>query len=725
MICSCSSRDESVNLEKTVLLSLLDEVDQLDLPEDADTKITSIEKTAADPNAKLSDLLTAISDLNEIKNSILTQPIIFIDAAAGIKIREALGMSANSTVTVNDILSVKELDLTYTEKDAAAGKQKIHYLTDLKKFPQLRKLILDGNELYSTDGLGDLTNLTYLSLSGCFSSETLKTDISIFTELSALEYLDISYNNIENITALGGLSALTSLDISGVKSADVFAVAGFAGLKNLGFKNLTADGKVFSQLLSLETLDISYSVFTGTPELSSLTSLKILTADGTTAITAEAVRQMTWLKGLSMSDCGLTADDFVAGLTSLSYLDLSGNALTDATPIYALSALTRLNLSGNCLTSFITDRLNSLMTLDLSCNSLTAVYLLGDHTALSKLCLSGNCITSLKADGASDLTELNISQNPISDPSAFVPFSEIKKIIADDTSFETLDLTGCTKLTQLSLRNVQLTSSEGLYGLTALQTFDAYGVPFKDISAFSYMGELRTLNVSLRGVEDVTPLAGLISLETLTASGMNNPDWESFNSMEKLKSVTVSCSYFKYVGIQNLPKLETLTVLECPYLYDTSKISGLPSLRELTIDGANIQKPIIKGLLALERLTLTNCDMEYPDGISDLPSLCYLDLSNNDFEALVFSSLPSLEYLDLSNGRIVTISDLNAAMNYGTLILKDNYVSDLSVLPKLYTAMLKLDISNNRIRNYKPLSGISIEEICADGNKAVYDPSVQ
>ena len=111
---ACTEKDIEIydNLEMTILKDLIEDVSQYELSDTA--KRTLDDVIALYNNEETSDIeiTAAIASLYKVKNEILLQPIIFIDGAAESKVKLALGLPENAIVTVSDILTVKELDLS-------------------------------------------------------------------------------------------------------------------------------------------------------------------------------------------------------------------------------------------------------------------------------------------------------------------------------------------------------------------------------------------------------------------------------------------------------------------------------------------------------------------------------------------------------------------------------------------------------------------------------------
>ena len=78
---SCANTDSNdTNLERTVLLGLLEELEALNISDETKSRINAIASVALNENAKVSEILEATADLNKIKNEFLDEPLIFIDS---------------------------------------------------------------------------------------------------------------------------------------------------------------------------------------------------------------------------------------------------------------------------------------------------------------------------------------------------------------------------------------------------------------------------------------------------------------------------------------------------------------------------------------------------------------------------------------------------------------------------------------------------------------------
>ena len=148
----------------------------------------------------------------------------------------------------------------------------IQSIADIKYFTSLSVLDLTDNNISDISPLAELTNLTLI-----FISYNNISDISPLANLTALTSLLISDNNISDISPLANLTALTSLDISHNDISDISPLAKLTALTylDIGESNVS-DISPLANLTALETLDISLTNVTDISPLAGLTNLKVL-----------------------------------------------------------------------------------------------------------------------------------------------------------------------------------------------------------------------------------------------------------------------------------------------------------------------------------------------------------------------------------------------------------------------------------------------------------------
>ena len=107
LTCSCSNTENNdTNLERTVFIGLLEEVQTLEISEDIKQKINELAAVALNEKASISEILDAISALNGIKSDFLDAPLVFVDSALKSKVCISLGKSEHAVITVKDVLNI-------------------------------------------------------------------------------------------------------------------------------------------------------------------------------------------------------------------------------------------------------------------------------------------------------------------------------------------------------------------------------------------------------------------------------------------------------------------------------------------------------------------------------------------------------------------------------------------------------------------------------------------
>ncbi|GEM_PF-6672246 len=143
----------------------------------------------------------------------------------------------------------------------------------LKLFKNLKHLDLSQNEIFDISALQELTNLTSLDLSKNYIS-----DISALRELKNLKFLlDLSDNFISNIENLRNLENLTNLDVS---KNEVSNVSVLQNLKNLEIlilnENQIVDISVLRELKNLNELYLSNNQIADISALCEMKNIKYL-----------------------------------------------------------------------------------------------------------------------------------------------------------------------------------------------------------------------------------------------------------------------------------------------------------------------------------------------------------------------------------------------------------------------------------------------------------------
>ncbi|MEW6497808.1 MAG: leucine-rich repeat domain-containing protein, partial [Cyanobacteriota bacterium] len=180
-------------------------------------------------------------------------------------------------------------------------------------------LNLSDNEITDLSPLSGLTNLTQLYLTG---NEI--TDLSPLSGLTNLTQLYLNYNQINDLSPLSGLTNLTQMYLDNNQITDLSPFSRLTNLTQMDLdNNQITDLSPLSRLTNLTQLDLNSNQITDLSPLSGLINLTQLTLYN---------NQITDLSPLS-------------GLTNLIELTLSNNQITDLSPLSGLTKLTELKLT--------------------------------------------------------------------------------------------------------------------------------------------------------------------------------------------------------------------------------------------------------------------------------------------------------------------------------------------------------------------------------------------
>lgn len=267
------------------------------------------------------------------------EPITFADPAIEAQVRADLGIAAEDTVYSDDLWTITTFAVpveaeTYTDlarmiylKDLTILQAKEDQLSCLSFLQELESLLITGctpsKEVLTT--IASMEHLKSLTL-----AQGSISDISPLVNAHDLEYLDLSYNSIGDVTAISALPNLKTLYLA---------------------HNALTDLSVLNTLTSLERLNVSYNSLTSIAPISANLALTELRAGNNLIVSLGALNNLPNLKVLDVGHNYLTDITVVGGCTELTELDISNNNLTDITALAPLMKLQFFNCSYNAITA--------------------------------------------------------------------------------------------------------------------------------------------------------------------------------------------------------------------------------------------------------------------------------------------------------------------------------------------------------------------------------------
>ena len=388
-------------------------------------------------------------------------PVSIPDANLRAAIETNLNKAKGATITRSEMLKLTRL---------AARNANISDLTGLEFATNLQTLDLgsawvsgsgrvNSNAISNFSALSSLTNLTRLDLDSSGISN-LSTLVSVISDLTNLQTLELSNNSISDISALSSLTNLTRLNLGG----ELYSW-GTSGVRLRLDSNTISDISPLLSLTNLQSLNLSGNDISDFSPLSSLTNLA----------------------GLELINAKISNLSFLSSLTGLTHLNLAGNTLSDLSPLRNLTSLTSLNLSVTEISDVSSlSALTNLAGLELSYNNIS------DVSSLSAL---------------TNLERLELSYNNISDVSSLSALTNLERLKLSGTGISDLSvLSRLTNLTWLSLSSNSISNIAPLSSLTNLTSLNLWRNSITDLSALSALTNLEDLALFSNSISNIAPL---------------------------------------------------------------------------------------------------------------------------------------------------------------------------------------------------------------------------
>ncbi len=574
----------------------------------------------------------------------------------------------------------------------------------------------------------------FVNLLGIKLDNNLVGDISVLTQLPALQELWLLENPLDSLEPLGKLT----------------------GLVKLGF--------------SSSMRDISF--------IGSLANLEELRVDGCRALPQE-LAQLKKLKVFCSLGGEIADISLLAQLTALEAVDLSWNLVTDLRPLAALP-LTELYLQGNPIEDFtpIKDLYPKLLGRNFAYieriqpENPGAVITFPDPVMERKVRSAlGKPEGDITAGDAAQVTKLVLSNEwmpqipqeaQVRDLTGIGYFISLRELEALFNAISDISpLSGLGELRRLELGGNAVGDISALAGLPHLESLTLFGNGIRDISPLSGLTKLNFLNLGGLPLDDISPLAGLTKMDNLYLGGCGIEDISALAGMTNMYRLEMQDNFITDLaplrGMANLIKLflannpvrdyspvEALypRLQEKDFEYGQVFDVQLPLKPDKPEEAVGIKDAALEGILrettGIFDRPLTRGDLSGIGKIagstdnmwgqvSDITALQHcLNLEGlTVFGSLVsdlapLSGLSKLRVLSVFDSAVEDVSPLGSLKQLTVLELKGNRVSDVSPLQAL-TGLEKLDLSNNRIEDFSPLFSLDRLNVLFIGNNPARD----
>ena len=367
----------------------------------------------------------------------------------------------------------------------------IRDISQLGKLSKLHSLNLDGNPLGDLSPLYRLEELGSLSLRGVSLREGELEQLTTILPGCAI-LTDSDTEDVTSIWLCGTHfdTGASQLSLSGLGLREIQCLSLCSQLRSLDLtNNEISDLSPLMNLQKLEKLRISGNQITDLRPLIGLPALRYLEVTGNAVTETSAVGSLAALQTLDLSDNPIGDFSGLKKLSELQSLRLENTGLADADleQLYGLKKLNRLALERNDgLTAEAMSALRSaLPTCDISFGTLVYTVALGGvdyRTDITELVIENTEMSSIYGLEKFDCLEtVRLSRNRIESISAFQNTHSRATIRTLDLGFNQIQdvspLSALTALESLDLRSNQILSVQSLARLKQLKKLDLSGNP--------------------------------------------------------------------------------------------------------------------------------------------------------------------------------------------------------------------------------------------------------
>ena len=234
----------------------------------------------------------------------------------------------------------------------------------------------------------------------------------------------------------------------------------------------------------------------------------------------------------------------------------------------------------------------------------------GDLAGLTRLYLCGDTLFFEEPDEA-QLTAALEKKGSVSDLSDLRYFIGLQTLSLQNQPLSSLETLPACGIEYLDLSGCRLSTLEGIGRLPRLRELAADGCPLLDLGDLGLCLELRGLHLFDTRVTDFTPLKPLTELASFSVSHSSTGDLHTVLQLSSLTSVTlvdcdlrgsffrsfdrerslvslslIDCKLDSTANLEDFEGLTTLTLVRSGEELDWSRLSGLPVLKTVTIDGS-------------------------------------------------------------------------------------------------------------------------------------------
>ena len=588
----------------------------------------------------------------------------------------------------------------------------------LQSIPTLN---LNERAVQSLAPISVLNKLTSLTL-----SKNAISDLEPITKLTALTFLDISNNKVAKLAALTPLNALLRLNASNNLVTDIRPLSSLTLLTQLKL-----DGNKITDLAPLQFMQVMTELSLAANDLTG-DKLEPLTALGT-------------LKKLNLANNKIASLEHLVNFPSDLEMDLTGNPIVTSggntfedlcilhrdkpTPFgQTVRAVIEAVGGGSC--SFANNAVMARTTLDLSSKSLSDLRPLAVLTQLTDLKLGANAITDISPLSAlAKLRHVDLKANLITDIRPLASLANLNDFDASENPVALPEfLSACLmRLHQNVLNHDQQIEVDALLSVSSqtrcqavvddlqqMESANFFGRGLTTLNYFTVLKNIRDIDLTSNGLNDVVALQTLTSLRRIVARENNITSVNSFRPMHALEEIDISKNPISsLVGLAELGRLKSLRFSETG-VTSVLPLEDMPLLQTAEMRNLNLTYANLREYCLVNRfdpIALGN-DRSFMAAIETRLEVAHVP--RNDCVA-VENWATSQTSLVLNKQFILSVRPIAFFPNLQELQLYNNLISDAGPIAGLQK-ITKLNLSTNRLESLPQFSSSNMRELYLSDN---------
>lgn len=439
---------------------------------------------------------------------------------------------------------------------------------------QLKYYIIDyNNDKYITKmALGKISSLELQNKN--LTSDDLN-GLDIFYNISVI---DLSDNNITNVSVLTNFKRLYSINLSNNKVTDVSALK---DLENLESINLSGNNNVngYEQLDNLYQINLSNTNLSTLNNISNNERLSQLDLSNNTQLDYNSLKLPKNISYLVLDNTNFKNNN-LSNLKNLYSLSIKNNGLKNLDSLRNIKSLTSLDVSNNEITNF---------------SALTEIFGKSDDE---------DAISEDEDYGYYGYTSLIAKENNISD------ISIINNIKVDSVDLSNNKITDLSALDNNKIKMIRLSYNKIEKGIKSLKNVNTIYLDHCGISNIDDFSFLEKTDCLVLDDNDITNFKNLKNMNQLTSLSINN------NKITDLSYIS------EFENLYNLS-------LDNNDITDITALNKIEKLNTLSLSGNKKIKGKLTG--SISNINLKDCNLDNTFDLNGLSQISYINLSNNTY----------------------------------------------------------------------------------------------